>query len=126
MLILGLCSFKIYSQTIDPKIQEVYADKTQELILNDPERHALLNDLLQNRIKIVESPANPKENYAKLSDITLLNKYNPSLTRDASFDPADFNPLKYNFNFFPKMTTSYRIDNTSYIIMIYPQTLKTN
>jgi len=124
MLMISLCRFHSAAQNVEAKIQEVYADKTQELVLNDPERHALLIDLLQNRLKVMESQPNTKENYIKLSEIALLNKYNPALTRDASFDPENFNPLKYNLNFFPKTTTAYRIDNTNYIIIIQPQILK--
>ena len=124
MLMISLCRFHSAAQNVEAKIQEVYADKTQELVLNDHERHALLIDLLQNRLKVMESQPNTKENYIKLSEIALLNKYNPALTRDASFDPENFNPLKYNLNFFPKTTTAYRIDNTNYIIIIQPQILK--
>lgn len=114
----------IIAQQINFRIQEVYGDKTQELVFNDPIRLAFLNDLLENRIKIIESPAVGEDKYIKLSTVTLLNKYNPSLSRDVVFDTLNFNPLKYNFNFFSKTASVYRVDNTSYLIVIKPQTLK--
>lgn len=114
----------IIAQQINFRIQEVYGDKTQELVFNDPIRLAFLNDLLENRIKIIESPAVGEDKYIKLSTVTLLNKYNPSLFRDVVFDTLNFNPLKYNFNFFSKTASVYRVDNTNYLIVIKPQTLK--
>jgi hypothetical protein len=113
------------AQQVNAKIQEVYGDKTQELVINDPVRLDFLNDLLDNRIKIIESPlSDNNEKEPKLSSVELLNKYNPALTRDAVFDPLNFNPLKYNFNFFPKTVSVYRVDNTNYLIVIQAQTLK--
>jgi len=114
----------VYSQEINPKIQEVYGSKLQELVINEPEHLSRLNDLLDNRIKIIESDVSPLEKYTKLSQVTLLNKYNPSLIRDAVFNPLVFNPLKYDFNFFPKSTVVYRVDGTNYLIVINPQILK--
>lgn len=112
------------AQQVNAKIQEVYGDKTQELVINDPIRLDFLNDLLDNRIQIIESPLNDNEKEPKLSSIELLNKYNPALKRDVDFDPLSFNPLKYNFNFFPKAASVYRVDNTNYLIVIKAQTLK--
>lgn len=112
------------AQQVNAKIQEVYGDKTQELVLNDPIRLDFLNDLLDNRVKIIESPLSNDEKETKLSSVALLNKYNPSLTRDVVFDPLNFNPLKYNFNFFPKTASVYRVDNTNYLIVIQAQTSK--
>jgi hypothetical protein len=113
-----------YSQQVNAKIQEVFGTKTQELVANDPERLALLNDLLDNRVKIIELSITSTEKYAKLSQVALVNKYNASLTRDAVFDPLNFNPLKYDLNILPKTPMVYRVDNTNYLIVIQPQTLK--
>lgn len=112
------------AQQVNAKIQEVYGDKTQELVLNDPIRLDFLNDLLDNRVKIIESPLSNDEKEIKLSSVVLLNKYNPSLTRDVVFDPLNFNPLKYNFAFSSQVPVVYRVDNTNYLIIIQPQTLK--
>lgn len=115
---------KVFSQEINPKIQEVYGTKLQELVINEPEHLARLNDLLENRIKVIVSDVSPVEKYLKLSQVALLNKYNSSLTRDVVFNPADFNPLKYDLVFFPKEPMVYRVDGTNYLIVINPQILK--
>ena len=112
------------AQQLNPKIQEVYGSMTEQILQSNPDRIKLLNDLLENRIKIIESPAVSEDKYIKLSTVTLLNKYNPSLSRDAVFDTLNFNPLKYNFNFFSKTASVYRVDNTDFIIVINPQTFK--
>jgi hypothetical protein len=109
------------AQQVNAKIQEVYGDKTQEIAQNDPERIKLLNDLLDNRIKIIESPIVGEDKYTKLSSVLLLNKYNTNLKRDLTFDPANFNPLKYSMNFFTSEVQIYRVDNTDYLIVIQQQ-----
>lgn len=109
------------AQQVNAKIQEVYGDKTQEIAQNDPERIKLLNDLLDNRIKIIESPIVGEDKYTKLSSVPLLNKYNTNLKRDLIFDPANFNPLKYSMNFFTSEVQIYRVDNTDYLIVIQQQ-----
>ena len=109
------------AQQVNSKIQEVYGDKTQEIAQNDPERIKLLNDLLDNRIKIIESPIVGEDKYTKLSSVPLLNKYNTNLKRDLTFDPANFNPLKYSMNFFTSEVQIYRVDNTDYLIVIQQQ-----
>lgn len=114
-----------FSQQINPKIQEVFGSKTQEILNNNPEQIKLFTELLENRLKIVELPLSSVEDkYIKLSTMPLLNKYNPSLTRDVVFDINTFNPLKYNLNFFSNKVEVYRIDNTDYVIVINPQSSK--
>jgi hypothetical protein len=120
--LLNISSAK--AQQVNAKIQEVYGDKTQEIVQNDPERIKVLTDLLENRIKIMESPAVGEDKYTKLSTVPLANKYNPSLQRDVVFDPATFNPLKYSMNFFTSQTQIYRVDNTDYLIVIQQQQTK--
>jgi len=112
------------AQQVNSKIQEVYGDKTQQIVQNEPERIIALNDLLDNRIKIVVSPVKGEDKYTKLSSVELLNKYNPNLKRDEGFDPNNFNALKYNMNFFNSQAVVYRVDNTDYIIVIKPQSVK--
>jgi hypothetical protein len=114
---------KSSAQDINPKIQAIYGDKMQEFAQSNPEQIARLNDLLDNRIKVINSPAAETEKYTKLSTVSLLNKNNPDLKRDVNYDPVTFNPLKYNLDFFPVNPMVYRIDNTDYLIVITPQTL---
>lgn len=114
---------KSSAQNFNPKIQAVYGDKMQEFAQNNPEHIARLNDLLDNRIKVIESPASAEDKYIKLSSVEILNKYNPDLKRDLDYDPITFNPLKYNLDFFSNSPVVYRIDNTDLLIVITPQTL---
>ncbi len=125
-MLFALCSNSLFSQQVNPKIQEIYGDKTQELVLNNPDQLVLFNDLLDNRISIIESAFSLDEKFIKLSEIALLNKYNSSLTRDIVFDPLNFNPLKYNLIFLPKTPMVYRVDNTNYLIVIEPQVINKN
>ena len=110
-------------EPVNPKIIEVFADKTQELVLNNPDRLALYNDFLDNRIKVIESPKSGNDKFIKLSSVPLMNKYNTTLTRDLVFDPNNFNALKYALDILPKSPMIYRVDNTDYLIVIQPQTL---
>lgn len=123
LLFIAICLFAKAQQSIDPRIQEVYGDKTQEMVGNSPVLLNFLNDLLTKRIKIEEMPAgNEEKKFPMLSQIELLNKYNPSMVRDAEFNPQTFNPLKYNLEFGSNSNTLvYRVDNTNYIIVIHPQ-----
>ena len=131
-LIIALTYFtlssSVYAQQaqvepVNPKIIEVFADKTQELILDNPDRLALYNDFLENRVKVIESQKSGDDKFIKLSSVSLMNKYNATLTRDLVFDPNNFNPLKYALDILPKTTMIYRVDNTNYLIVIQPQTL---
>lgn len=116
-----LSSEQSIAQEINPKIQEVYGNMTEQIAQNEPDRIKALNDLLENRIKIVNSPIVGDDKYTKLSSVSLLNKYNPNLERDKEFDPENFNALKYNMNFFTTQTQVYRVDNTDFILVIEKQ-----
>jgi hypothetical protein len=107
------------AQSIDPRIQEVYGDKTQELVANDPDRLKFLNDILIKRTEIKEIPLNSDEDkFPKLSSFELLNKYNTKLVKDVIFNPDNFNPLKYNLNFYSMQNdVIIRVDNTNYVLI---------
>lgn len=126
ILVLSFYSLNICSQTtIDAKIQEVYASKAQEFASQNPDWLKIMNDFIQNRVKITRVAFDPlHDKYVKLSEVKLVNKYNPSLQRDVAFDPVSFNPLKYDFIVSAKTTQVYRVDNTDYVIVIEPQSFK--
>ena len=113
------------TQDVQVKIREVYADKTEELVFQDQGRLKFLTDILEKRFKVAQIPLDASnDKYPKLSQVALLNKYNPALQRDAVFNSETFNPLKYNFEFSSNATVVYRVDNTNYIIVITPQSFK--
>lgn len=75
-----------------------------------------------SRVEIRTEAVQPQENYDVLSNLILKNKCNPSLSSDVNnFNPDNFNPLKYFFNFYPKETVKYRVDGTQYVIVIQPK-----
>lgn len=125
MLVLSCFSLHLKSQTIDPRIQEVYGLKAQEFAGQNPDWLKSMTDFIQNRVKILQIAADPvNDKYPKLSGLKLINKYNPDLQRDAVFDPASFNALKYDFVFSAKTKQVYRVDGTDYVIVVEPQTFK--
>lgn len=75
-----------------------------------------------NRMEVVTTAAYTSADYTLLSAVLLKNKCNPNIVRDdaSNFDPNNFNPLKYNLDYFPKGSDkAYRVDGTSYIIIIH-------
>jgi len=108
-------------KALDPRIVEVYGPQATELQARNPGWVISMEKLLNERISYVQSPQTGDEKYRKLSEFALLNHYNPELKRDQDFDPATFNPLKYDLNFFSKGTMVYRIDGTPYLLVIEPQ-----
>jgi len=103
------------------QIQEVYGNKANEYVLSKPQRLRDVKNILRNRVKVVvfTNPKNQKE-CKTLSQVSLFNIYNKSLTRGV-FNKLNFNPLKYNFEFYSRGTSMYRVDNTDYFIIIKSQ-----
>lgn len=74
------------------------------------------NEIKRVRVENVGSSA---ASYPSLETVGLMNKYNPSLTVDKDgFDPENFNPLKYFFNFYSTEIQKFRVGNTGYIIIL--------
>ncbi len=60
-------------------------------------------------------------NYPTLQTVGLKDKYNPSLTFDQQgFDPSNFNPLKYHFDFYSNEIQKFRVSGTNYVVTITP------
>lgn len=104
------------------QIIEVYGDKAEEDILSRPQRLKDVKNILRNRVEITQHPGKDLSVYKKLSQVPLFTAYISNLKRD-SFSVAEFNPLKYQFNFYSKNSfiTYYWVDNTNYLIAIKPQ-----
>lgn len=105
-------------------IDEVYGDYANKLIYNNPQRLLLFKDILRNRVVIKRHDAKDLSSLNLLSRVDMVKSksINSNLQRDYSFDPDNFNPLKYEFGFFSKQRyTYYRVDNTQYLITILPQ-----
>ncbi len=104
---------------VEAFIREVYADQADDLVLqNDSDRLAIIEDFLA-RVQIKTGAEYAGKKFSLLSELSLQNKYNPELRRDAVFDPATFNPLKYRFAMMARERQVFRVDGTDYIILIH-------
>lgn len=103
------------------QIKEVYGLKTDEVILNHTQRVKDIKNILRNRVVIVDAGNKDLSPLKKLSQVELLDGLQGSVTRDVTFDPTDFNPLKYKFNFYSRNSDMYWVDNTKYFIVIKSQ-----
>ncbi len=107
------------------QLKEVYGDKLQQYVLNRPQRLKDIKNILRNRIEIkMISNIKDQKRCPLLSEVPLFNYYVKSLARDISFNPQNFNPLKYNFEFYSIGSYMYRVDNTNYFIIIKSQHLQ--
>jgi len=88
-------------------------------VLDNPQRLKSIKNILRNRVQILNIIDYPKD-YELLSQVPLFDKYNSSLKRE-TFNKSEFNPLRYNFDFYAKQTQVFRVDNTDYYIVIKPQ-----
>ncbi|MEH6538227.1 MAG: hypothetical protein V7719_17655 [Psychroserpens sp.] len=105
------------------QINQVYGSTANINVLSIPQRLKDIKNILRNRVEIKNIP-NPSDQKActLLSDVPLMDYYVNDLQRDTNFNPQNFNPLKYLFNFYSNGGTHmYRVDNTSYFIVIKSQ-----
>lgn len=104
------------------QIKEVYGDKTDEYVLNRPQRLKDIKNILRNRIQYkLAEPGTIIKECPLLSEVPLFNNYVSNLNRDVDFNPTTFNPLKYKFSFYTRGASIYKVDNTDYYIMINSQ-----
>ena len=104
------------------QIKEAYGDQAEQQVLSRQQRVKDIKNILRNRVvfKEVKSGETLKE-CPLLSSVPLFDYYVSSLTRDMVFDPATFNPLKYDFSFNSRGGGLYKVDNTNYYIIIKSQ-----
>ena len=104
------------------QIDEVYGEYAEKYIYSNAFRLKSIKDLLRNRIVIeYVSKESDKKDCQKLSEIPLFKSFVSDLERDKTFDPKNFNPLKYNFAFHARGDKMYQVDNTNYFITIKSQ-----
>ncbi|MEY3237168.1 MAG: hypothetical protein RI883_1269 [Bacteroidota bacterium] len=71
------------------------------------------------QVDIIKAPSTEGLTFPSLSTIPLRNKCNPDLIgEDENFDSANFNPLKYMFNYYTYTDQYFLVDNTNYVIHI--------
>tara|TARA_R110002012_G_scaffold174370_1_gene339244 strand:+ start:1566 stop:2036 length:471 start_codon:yes stop_codon:yes gene_type:complete len=105
-------------------INEVYGSKANELVWNskNPNLKNGLIRLLRERIEIIDGSTLKKQKHTlSLFDKGLADKYNPNLRLDKVIDLKNFNPLKYNLDFFSNGTYLYKIDGTNAYLQVTSQ-----
>lgn len=103
------------------QIIEVYGDDAEKEVLSRPQRLKDIKHLLRNRIEFKMLPEGNLKPFRLLSEIPLFNFYVTTLKRDLVFNPENFNPLKYNIEYFSTIGTTIKIDNTNYYLIIKSQ-----
>lgn len=126
LLLFILCWIPIYGFTqiqapLDPRILEVYGSQAEIFQKSDPELIFHLEKLLNIRFEVRTLPYETGEKFPRLSQVSLMNKFNPDLQRDLVFKPETFNPLKYELDLFAATDKVYRVDQTDYILFIKGQ-----
>ena len=102
--------------TISPenlsKITFVYGESW---VQDNPDIVIALNNLLENRISIVNENLSSDEKFPNITTLPLFNKLNPSVspTNFETFVVEDFNPLTYHFDFFTNKTQVFRLGGSS-------------
>ena len=105
---------------IEAFIREVFKENADEMVIKSNSRRLeIITDFL-NRVEILERTDLSGKNIQLLSTVPINNKYNPNLKLDTYYDADTFNPLKYNFNMSSKEVLLYRLDNSNFIIKIFP------
>ncbi|WP_040278651.1 hypothetical protein [Psychroserpens damuponensis] len=103
-------------------VNEVYGNTVNANVLDKPQRLKDIKNILRNRVEIKNVPnASDQKACTLLSEVSLMNYYVSGLQRDINFNPQNFNPLKYLFNYNSYGTHMYRVDNTNYFIIIKSQ-----
>lgn len=102
-------------------INEVYSVNGKQARIDNPARFYALKKMLSERLFFFES-SDVIDKAQPLLEVPLFNKYSPLLKRDELFNPATFNPLKYNLPFFTSQSSLYRIGSSNYYLMIKAQT----
>jgi len=124
LLFVVACNVSFSQQTYRGDVSKV-EDYLKEVYKNCPqyvneEQIAMAKDFLSRTVVHVM----PTEdfNHYSLSEITRKNKCNSELLYSvSSFNPSNFNPLKYHFNWYAEESRFYRLEGSDYVIEILPK-----
>ncbi|MDN3493979.1 hypothetical protein [Winogradskyella bathintestinalis] len=104
------------------QIIEVYGEYADKYVFNNDQRLRSIKHILRNRVEIkLITDKNNRKACTKLSEVTILDGFVSELERDETFNPNNFNPLKYNFEFHSRAAAMYQVDGTNYYITIKSQ-----
>lgn len=111
---------QLTSEEISNRVAYVHGN---DFVINNPTLVAAFGKVMTDRIEYRTAEQAESEKYPLLSSFPLMTKVNPTIQVDfANFNVNTFNPLVYNLEFFSNQTQVFRIDNTSYIMVIHPNT----
>ena len=104
------------------QITEVYGESADKLVFNNPHRLKSIKHILRNRveIKLILDESNKKP-CPKLSEVSFFDGASLDAQKKEPFNPENFNPLRYNFNFYSRAASMYHVDHTNYYIIIKSQ-----
>jgi hypothetical protein len=103
------------------QLLEVFGDGFNKLVLENPTQLQNFKFLLRSRIKIISTNKVDLSEVPKLSDLELFDTSNKNLQRPKTFDPSNFNPLIYQFQWYSPTQQIYHINNTDLLLQIIPQ-----
>jgi hypothetical protein len=104
------------------QITEVYGDSADKLVFNNPHRLKSIKHILRNRVEIkLITDDNNKKPCPKLSEVSFFDGSAIDSNKVEPFNPNNFNPLKYNFQFYSRAASMYQVDHTNYYIIIKSQ-----
>jgi hypothetical protein len=110
---------KYSDEFIKTCIIEVFQEHSDNLVFNNGSKRFEVLKEFMSRVLIKYKPKTSNEKMPSIYNFKLNNKYNKNLKYDDLYQKLSFNPLKYNFNMYPKVIKTFRIDN-DYIISINP------
>jgi hypothetical protein len=99
-------------------IKEVYGVYGDQVISENDNFYKALKFKLLHKFRYDVMTASSSKEYQKLSEVPLMTKYNATLERDTTFDPLNFNPLKYDFNFNYGSHQVFQVDNSDFLIIV--------
>lgn len=109
---------------LDTFLNEVFIGEGK--IKPDSRQYQYFKELFENRLtyKKVDNKLLNKKEVQHISDVNLNTIFNSNLSRDNTFNINSFNPFKYNLNFYSKSLQIFKLENTDYVMLIYPQVIR--
>ncbi|MFT5078715.1 MAG: hypothetical protein ACI825_001378 [Planctomycetota bacterium] len=113
------------SEKFDQYIAEVFIGDGVSQMSPETLKYTYVKKMYDNRIHFDSYSAVNivAKGYENLSSVPLNTTYNGALQRDAVFDVATFNPLKYNFDYHARAAQVFVFDGTTTVMIIYPQSI---
>jgi hypothetical protein len=95
-----------------------------DFVFSNPTLVSAFGKVMTDRIEYRTAEQAESQKYPLLSSVPLMAKVNPGIQGAdfSNFNVNTFNPLVYNLEFFSNKTQVFRIDNTSYVMIINPIT----